>query len=418
RLLEASEKEHHDLEKKLAELERLNRRQEKALEGAAQGWIKKNHEMEVLCEDLRWRMVDSKSGIVLGSHGAKRGADSKSAAGKSAQATKPDRRPKTSASSAASSTASTNKKTGSASRSNDHANNATATTNSNKIAAQRRRKLYVPRRQLDTQRVPNCDRDRPDRHLQLHQSAFDAWMRDHGGVIVNITATLHLAAVPGQAHAGAAKAGIDALTRHLGVEWSCRDRPVRVVAVAPRPVADTLGFDKLGGATLDRRYLVTKSEVADIVVNLLCRRDGGGAAFNAQTLVLDRAQYLAFAYFDAAFCGRLSVSWSHPVSLPLLRVPPLVSAPIDGPSSSRAASRFSTIAAISQQLVAAAQSLVNPIGPAAQLGEMLRKYANPQPLVALPSISLSTGTEQVYRVLKCVRIVRRGSHRGRAWLRA
>ncbi|PAA69991.1 hypothetical protein BOX15_Mlig018303g4 [Macrostomum lignano] len=132
RLLEASEKEHHDLEKKLAELERLNRRQEKALEGAAQGWIKKNHEMEVLCEDLRWRMVDSKSGIVLGSHGAKRGADSKSAAGKSAQATKPDRRPKTSASSAASSTASTNKKTGSASRSNDHANNATATTNSNK----------------------------------------------------------------------------------------------------------------------------------------------------------------------------------------------------------------------------------------------------------------------------------------------
>uniref|UniRef100_A0A1I8JP04 Peroxisomal 2,4-dienoyl-CoA reductase [(3E)-enoyl-CoA-producing] n=1 Tax=Macrostomum lignano TaxID=282301 RepID=A0A1I8JP04_9PLAT len=132
------------------------------------------------------------------------------------------------------------------------------------------------------------------------RAAFDAWMRDHGGVIVNITATLHLAAVPGQAHAGAAKAGIDALTRHLGVEWSCRDRPVRVVAVAPGPVADTLGFDKLGGATLDRRYLVTKSEVADIVVNLLCRRDGGGAAFNAQTLVLDRAQYLAFAYFDAA----------------------------------------------------------------------------------------------------------------------
>jgi peroxisomal 2,4-dienoyl-CoA reductase len=55
-----------------------------------------------------------------------------------------------------------------------------------------------------------------------------------GGVIVNISMTLHYRGWPLMAHATAAKAGVDALTRTLAVEWA-RHR-IRVNAVAPGPI--------------------------------------------------------------------------------------------------------------------------------------------------------------------------------------
>lgn len=55
-----------------------------------------------------------------------------------------------------------------------------------------------------------------------------------GGVIVNISMTLHYHGWPMMAHATAAKAGIDALTRTLAVEWA-RHR-IRVNGVAPGPI--------------------------------------------------------------------------------------------------------------------------------------------------------------------------------------
>ena len=55
-----------------------------------------------------------------------------------------------------------------------------------------------------------------------------------GGSIVNISMTLHYRGWPLMAHATAAKAGIDALTRTLALEWAA-DR-VRVNAIAPGPI--------------------------------------------------------------------------------------------------------------------------------------------------------------------------------------
>lgn len=40
-----------------------------------------------------------------------------------------------------------------------------------------------------------------------------------GALIINISATLHYGATWYQAHASAAKAAIDSLTRSLGLEW-------------------------------------------------------------------------------------------------------------------------------------------------------------------------------------------------------
>ena len=39
------------------------------------------------------------------------------------------------------------------------------------------------------------------------------------GVIINLSATLHMGATDFQVHASAAKAGIDAITRNLALEW-------------------------------------------------------------------------------------------------------------------------------------------------------------------------------------------------------
>ncbi|NXA89090.1 DECR2 reductase, partial [Melanocharis versteri] len=73
---------------------------------------------------------------------------------------------------------------------------------------------------------------------------FEKYFRDHGGVIVNITATLSYRGQALQVHAGAAKAAIDAMTRHLAVEWGPN---IRVNSLAPGPISGTEGFRRLGG---------------------------------------------------------------------------------------------------------------------------------------------------------------------------
>lgn len=74
---------------------------------------------------------------------------------------------------------------------------------------------------------------------------FEKYFRDHGGVIVNITATLSYRGQALQVHAGSAKAAIDAMTRHLAVEWGPNN--IRVNSLAPGPITGTEGFRRLGG---------------------------------------------------------------------------------------------------------------------------------------------------------------------------
>ncbi|KAJ3288307.1 hypothetical protein HDU79_004953 [Rhizoclosmatium sp. JEL0117] len=63
------------------------------------------------------------------------------------------------------------------------------------------------------------------------------------GAIINITATLQYKGTLLMAHACAAKAGVDALTRVLALEWG--QYGIRVNAIAPGPIDDTTGMTKL-----------------------------------------------------------------------------------------------------------------------------------------------------------------------------
>jgi peroxisomal 2,4-dienoyl-CoA reductase len=66
------------------------------------------------------------------------------------------------------------------------------------------------------------------------QAAHPVMKAQGGGRIVSISMTLHYRGWPLMAHATAAKAGVDALTRTLALEWA-RDR-ITVNAVAPGPI--------------------------------------------------------------------------------------------------------------------------------------------------------------------------------------
>ena len=74
------------------------------------------------------------------------------------------------------------------------------------------------------------------------RAAFEELKKRHGQIL-NISATLHYLGTPLQLHVSAAKAGVDALTRNLAVEWGAFG--IRVNAIAPGPIEDTEGMKRL-----------------------------------------------------------------------------------------------------------------------------------------------------------------------------
>jgi NAD(P)-dependent dehydrogenase (short-subunit alcohol dehydrogenase family) len=78
------------------------------------------------------------------------------------------------------------------------------------------------------------------------KAAFDAWLGEHGGNVVNISAPFEMKGAALQAHVAAAKAGVDSLTRTCAVEWG--PHGIRVNAVAPGSIAGTEGVRRFAAA--------------------------------------------------------------------------------------------------------------------------------------------------------------------------
>jgi peroxisomal 2,4-dienoyl-CoA reductase len=111
------------------------------------------------------------------------------------------------------------------------------------------------------------------------------WLRASRGVVLNISATLHYGGTAAQSHVSAAKAGVDALTRNLAVEWGAYG--IRVVGIAPGPIDGTEGVSRLLPG--ERRDAVT----AQIPLNRLGVIDDVAAA--ALFLCSDLAAYVTGA---------------------------------------------------------------------------------------------------------------------------
>ena len=82
------------------------------------------------------------------------------------------------------------------------------------------------------------------------RAAF-ARLAERRGAILSITATQAFVPMPLQAHAGAAKAGIEKLTRDLALEWAAAG--VRVNSLAPGPIEGTEGMARLAPGELADR---------------------------------------------------------------------------------------------------------------------------------------------------------------------
>ena len=122
------------------------------------------------------------------------------------------------------------------------------------------------------------------------KEVYNASMRQHGGSIVNITAD-NWGGMPGMAHSGAARAGMDNLTKTAAYEWG--PSGVRVNAVAPGWVASS-GMDTYDGAvkamipklksSVPLGRLATEAEVSSVICFLL----SDAASFvNGDTIKVD-----------------------------------------------------------------------------------------------------------------------------------
>ena len=76
----------------------------------------------------------------------------------------------------------------------------------------------------------------------VSKAAYDAWMGENGGAIVNISAPFERMGAAFQAHVAAAKMGVDSLTRSCAVEWG--PKGIRVNGVAPGPIEGTEGMSR------------------------------------------------------------------------------------------------------------------------------------------------------------------------------
>src|SRR5215218_10973153 len=116
------------------------------------------------------------------------------------------------------------------------------------------------------------------------------------GQILNISATLHYLGTPMQLHVSAAKAGVDALTRNLAVEWGAHG--IRVNAIAPGPIEDTEGMTRLVPPDVKERLrrkipLGRFGRIRDIEQCALFLCSDAASFINGAVIIIDGGHWLA-----------------------------------------------------------------------------------------------------------------------------
>ena len=127
--------------------------------------------------------------------------------------------------------------------------------------------------------------------FKCSQAAYADLVKSHGATIVNVGSIAGSVGIAGRAGYTAAKAGLEGLTRTLGLEWA--DRDIRVNAVAPgwtrtEMVAGGIKDGRLSEAALTARIpqqrLAEPSEIAKVVKFLM---SSDSSYITGQTIVVD-----------------------------------------------------------------------------------------------------------------------------------
>ena len=132
------------------------------------------------------------------------------------------------------------------------------------------------------------------------RAAFET-LKESKGQILNISATLHYLATPYQIHVSAAKAGVDAITRNLSVEWGRHG--IRVNGIAPGPIEDTEGMKRLVPdevkAKIARKIPIGRfGKISDIENAALFLCSDAANYINGVTLVVDGGHWLLGTSLD------------------------------------------------------------------------------------------------------------------------
>lgn len=133
--------------------------------------------------------------------------------------------------------------------------------------------------------------------FNVARAAFESLRLGGRGLIINISATLHYGGTPLQIHASAAKAGVDAVTRNLAVEWG--QFGIRVNGIAPGPIAETEGMRRLAGSAADKAKasvpLGRFGAIEEIAAAAVFLRSNAAAYITGTTLVVDGGQSVVAA---------------------------------------------------------------------------------------------------------------------------
>lgn len=126
----------------------------------------------------------------------------------------------------------------------------------------------------------------------VSKAAFERWLADHGGSIVNITAAFEQKGVAMQAHVAAAKSGVNSLTRTCAVEWG--PYGIRVNAVAPGSTGGTEGVRRFaaavrGGDDRPQNPLGMMGHGADIAYTVLFLCTDAARFVSGQMIAVDGA---------------------------------------------------------------------------------------------------------------------------------
>ena len=128
----------------------------------------------------------------------------------------------------------------------------------------------------------------------MTRAVHDAWMGKHGGSITNIT-MLTKRTFPGMAHSVSARAGVEAMSRTLAIEWA--SKKIQINCIAPGIVASSglkrypAGLNVIAQMQdfIPMKRPATCSEIAWMVAYLSSK---AGAYITGQTLTIDGGKEL------------------------------------------------------------------------------------------------------------------------------